>query len=191
MKNKVAFFILGLILISCQIEEIVPIHQSTERSISQVKYSIKIDSVLTEDGIRSIPIDRNGYYHVKITKLTSQQFHRITGRILEDGKEPKLKQKVYWESNLYWIMKRGSAFAIITESYVNYFTGEFTIVKLPPLINSKDELVPTVNSASYNSVGGRINTIISPIMEMKGDTMIVKATSYKVEKPVYTKIVLD
>ncbi len=55
--------------------------------------------------------------------------------------------------------------------YLNYYTGQFTIVTLPPMINSVNALVPTINKVSYNSADGSINTVIAPKWEMRGDTM--------------------
>ena len=59
------------------------------------------------------------------------------------------------------------------------------------MIVSKDELVPTINKASYSGTNGEINTIISPISEMKGDTMVIKAFNYNAKKTIYTKVVLE
>ena len=81
--------------------------------------------------------------------------------------------------------------ATITQAYVNYFTGQFTIVKLPPLIANKDELVPTTNASSYSGTAGEINNVIAPIREMIGDTMVLKASHYTSKKVIYTKIVLE
>ena len=113
------------------------------------------------------------------------------GKILVNGKEPYPNENVNFESNLYWWLRRGDTTATITQAYVNYFTGQFTIVKLPPLIANKDELVPTTNSSSYSGKGGEINTIISPIREMIGDTLVLKTSHSISNKNIYTKIVLD
>lgn len=155
------------------------------------EYSFTVDSVLMRDGRKSLLKDGNGNYHLKLDTNTNQQSHRITGRILVNGKEPYPAEKVEWESNLYWILRRGDTLATITKSYLNYYTGQFTIANLPPLIASKDELVPTINKASYSGTKGEINTIISPISRMKGDTMIVKASHNESKKIIYTKIILD
>jgi hypothetical protein len=110
---------------------------------------------------------------------------------LLNGKEPIPAENIEWESNLYWWLRRGDTTAYITKSYINYYTGQFTIVSLPPMIASKDELVPTTNKSSYSGKNGEINTIIAPISEMKGDTLILKATHYESKKMLITKIVLD
>jgi hypothetical protein len=88
-------------------------------------------------------------------------------------------------------LRRGDTTATITQAYVNYFTGQFTIVKLPPLIANKDELVPTTNASSYSGTAGEINNVIAPIREMIGDTMVLKASHYTSKKVIYTKIVLE
>jgi hypothetical protein len=162
-----------------------------EEYIPQKEYTFTIDSVLTRDGLRSLPKDQNGLYHLKINSIGTSQSHRVTGRILVNGKEPYPNEKVSFESNLYWWLRRGDTTATITKSYVNYFTGQFTIVNLPPLIANKDELVPTTNTSTYSGKGGELNNIIAPIREMIGDTMVLKASHYTSKKVIYTKIVLE
>lgn len=171
-------------LIGCSKEEAALI-------LSKKTFSLKIDSVLNSTGTRSVLYDNNGYYHLKLDVTRNQTLSRVTGKILADGKEPYPPEKVDWESNLYWSIKRGDTVAIITKSYINYFTGLYTIVSLPPLIASKDELVPTSNFASYSGKGGEINNMIAPIYKMKGDTLILKTTHSTSKQIVYTKIVLD
>ncbi len=172
-----------LILFSACTKEDLPLPQKN--------YTLSIDSVLTRDGSKSLPKDANGFYHLKITTIGTPQSHRITGRILEDGKEPQHPLKIDWESNLFWWLRKQDTLAIITKSYVNYFTGQFTIVNLPPLVSNKDELVRTINLASYSGTTGEINTVISPIREMIGDTMVVKSNHTLSNKIIYTKIVLE
>ena len=172
-----------LILFSACTKEDLPIPQKN--------YTFSIDSVLTQSGTKSLPIDANGYYHLKLIPNSNQQPHRITGRILVNGKEPIPAENIEWESNLYWWIRRGNVVADITKSYINYYTGQYTIISLPPMIASKDELVPTINKASYSGTNGEINTIIAPISEMKGDTMVIKAFNYNAKKTIYTKVILD
>ena len=159
--------------------------------VPQKNYTFSIDSVLTQSGTKSLSIDANGYYHLKLIPNSNQQPHRITGRILINGKEPIPAESIEFESNLYWWIRRGDTIAYITNAYVNYFTGQYTIINLPPMIASKDELVPTINKTSYSGTNGEINTVIAPISEMKGDTMVVKAFNYNAKKTIYTKIVLE
>ena len=65
--------------------------------------------------------------------------------MLVNGKEPIPAEKIEWESNLYWWINKGDTLAYISKSYINYFTGQYTIISLPPMIVYKDELVPTIN----------------------------------------------
>ena len=159
--------------------------------VPQKNYTFSIDSVLTQNGTKSLSIDANGYYHLKLIPNSNQQPYRVTGRILVNGKEPIPAENIEWESNLYWWIRRGDTAAYISKSYINYFTGQFTIISLPPMIVSKDELVPTINKSIYSGTNGEINTIIAPISEMKGDTMIVKTTHFASKKIIFTKIVLE
>ena len=159
--------------------------------IPQKEYSFTIDSVLTQNGKQSLPKDQNGLYHLKITSIGTPQSHRVTGRVLVNGKEPFPPEKISFESNLFWWLRQGDTTAIITQSYVNYFTNQFTIINLPSMIASKDELVPTTNSSSYSGTKGEVNTIIAPIREMIGDTLVLKASHYTSKKIIYTKIVLE
>jgi hypothetical protein len=172
-----------LILLSACTKEDVIIPENT--------YTFTIDSVLTQNGLRSLPKDQNGLYHLKITSIGTPQSHRVTGRVLVNGKEPYPPEKISFESNLFWWLRRGDVTAIITQAYVNYYTGQFTIVNLPPMVSNKDELVPTTNFASYSGTKGEVNTIIAPIREMIGDTLVLKSSHYTSKKIIYTKIVLE
>jgi hypothetical protein len=179
--------IVCLLILACKKTEVV----------EPVKvYELSVDSVLTRDGKRSLPKDVNGYYHLQLQSapnglMYSQQTHRITGRILVNGTQPNPSEKVIWESNLHWYLKQGDTIAQVTKSYINYFNGQFTIVNLPPLISNQEQLVKTINCCSYSGIGGEINTMIAPISNMKGDTMVVKTEHYESRKILYTKIVLD
>lgn len=159
--------------------------------IPQKEYTFTIDSVLTQNGLRSLPKDQHGLYHLKITTIGTPQPHRVTGRILVNGREPYPLERVSFESNLFWWLRRGDTTATITQAYVNYFTGQFTIVNLPSMIANKDELVPTTNGSSYSGTKGEINTIIAPIREMIGDTLVLKSTHSPSNKVIYTKIVIE
>jgi hypothetical protein len=155
------------------------------------KYTISIDSVLTRDGVQSVPKDIKGYYHIKLIPIPQQQSYRVTGRILLNDKEPIPAEKIEWESNLYWFLKKGDIVASITKSYINYFTGQYTIVNLPPFVSNINSLIPTTNSSSYSGAGGKINTIISPVGNMIGDTLVLKTYHYESKITLYTKVVLE
>jgi hypothetical protein len=159
--------------------------------IPQKNYSMKINGIVNQNGIGSLPRDNNGYIHLKLDPTKNQTVHRVNGTILVNGSTPTPSEKIEWESNLYWTLKRNDTIAIITKSYINYYTGKFTIVQLPPMIASKDELVPTINPSSYSGTNGEFNIMIAPIYRMKGDTMIIKASNYSSKLFTTEKIVLD
>ncbi len=182
MKRILTPLLFSVFLVSCEKDVIIePI----------VNYELSIDSVLTQSGRASLPKDSNGFYRLKFVSNGTPQSHRVVGRILANGNEPNPPQKIEFESNLYWWLRQGDTTATITQAYVNYFTGQYTIVQLPPMIAHKDELVPTTNCCSYSGRGGEINTIIAPIREMIGDTLVLKASHYTSNKVVYAKVIIE
>jgi len=137
-----------------------------------------------------LPIDGNGYSHFTMYSQTTQNIHRISGTIKVNGAIPtEPREKIDWKSSHYWILREGDTTATITKTYLNYFTGQWMVVTLPPLVNNVTSLVPTVNPVCYNSEDGSINTIIAPLYNMKGDTLVVTAKLRNVTK--IAKIVLD
>ena len=172
-----------LFLFGCTKDIEIPVPKKT--------YTLEINGVLNQNGNGYLPKDVNGYYHLKLDKTKNQTVHRVNGKILVNGREPYPAEKVEWESNLYWILRRNDTITTITKTYINYFTGQYQIVQLPPLIASKDELVPTINSSSYSGDNGEINTMIAPIYNMKGDTLVIKASNYNSKLFIIKKIVLE
>ncbi len=157
------------------------------------------DEGMHEDPRFRLPKDANGYYYMTLTK-EGQNIQRISMRLLDGDKIVDTKccgprQKITWSSNLYWWILAGDTVANITKTYFNEFTGQLQYSNLPPLINWKDELVPTINSAAYtDEFTGRASTMIAPIGKMKGDTLTVYArynhsiSSFKKSSSFYTSV---
>lgn len=123
-----------------------------------------------------LPKDSNGYSVFKLYSNQTQNIHTISGSIRVNGRIPnEPREKVEWESSHNWKLNRGDTIATITKSYLNYFTGQWTVAKLPTLVSSVNALVPTINPVCYNSADGTINTVIAPMWSMKGDTMTIVA----------------
>lgn len=180
---KKVLIILGIVgIISCNKEVTTTPTKS---------YSISIDSVLTTDGTRKVPMDVNGYWHVKLDTTINQNIRRVTGRLLVDGKQPNPSEEVSWESNLFWYVNKGDTIAKMSQAYVNYYTGQYTIVNLPYLTANTKGIVPTTNPTTLSGTGGEINTIIAPLSRMKGDTLILKGYHYNSNKFVFARIVLE
>jgi hypothetical protein len=130
-----------------------------------------------------LPKDSNGYSVFKLYSTETQNIHTISGSIRVNGKIPnEPREKIEWENNLYWNLKKGDTIIAITKTYLNYYTGQFTIVKLPPMISNVNALVPTINKVCYNSADGSINTVIAPKWEMRGDTMTIVARINNITK---------
>jgi len=151
----------------------------------QVNDELLIEPTLELDA--RLPVDQNGYHHLSLNPAKNQTIHRISGVVRGIG-EPT---KVSWKSNLFWWLLEGDIVAEITKTYINSFTGELTYVNLPPLVNWKDALVPTINSSSYVGDNGEVNTVIAPIYRMKNDTLIVTAQINEWEVAKSLKIVLE
>ena len=178
MKNSVlAIFCVVIFLVllgSCTIFQ--------EETLSDDGKNIRFvfDEGLNDNPRFRLPKDANGYYYMTLTK-GGQNVQRISARLLDGNKIVNTKccgprQKVTWSSNLYWWILAGDTVANITKTYFNTFTGQLQYSNLPPLINWKDELVPTVNSSGYtDEFTGRSSTVIAPIGDMKGDTLTVYA----------------
>jgi len=136
---------------------------------------------LNDDPRYQLSKEINGFYELILNPYSNQTPQRITGRLLRNG-EPLVDtssgdkpKKVSWESNLYWWLSVGDTVVNVTQTYINEFTGELDYINLPPIINWRDKLVPTINSSSYTyQETGIVNTVIAPIYIMKGDTMKIK-----------------
>jgi len=157
----------------------------TEETFLEEGKNIRIvfDEGLNDDPQFRLPKDANGYYYMTLTK-PGQNIQRVSLRLLDGDKIVDTKccgprQKISWESNRFWWILAGDTVANITKTYFNQFTGQLQYSNLPPLINWKDELVPTVNPSAYtDEFTGRASTVIAPIGKMKGDTLTIYARYY-------------
>ncbi len=175
-RNKIVLIFLLSLIISCS---------KDQRILTDNGEGITIEFVdgLNDDPTYQLSKDSNGFYNLTLDRSANQTIQRITGRLLrygepiEDlwsGPQPK---GVNWESNLYWWLLEGETVAQITKTYLNLLTGELVYVNLPPLVNWKDVIVPTINKSSYSdNETGIVNIVIAPIQEMIGDTMKIKMT---------------
>ena len=129
-----------------------------------------------------------GYYKLDLnsTQNSIQTIHRITGQLLNNGKEPNPPQLVEWESSHSWTLN-DTAYVFIRRT-INYL-GEWVSVDTTYVTGFAGTIVPTINEFSYSGTDGEINTVIAPIDEMVGDTMIVKAKFRDLEKTI--RIILE
>lgn len=172
--SSVLYIFILFILFSCTLDDNVSID-------SGQGITIEFLEGLNDDPIFQLSRNSNGHYEMILDRTKNQTTQRISGRLLRDGvpivdkwsgNQPK---KVDFTSNLYWWLLEGDVVANITYTYINFFTGELSYVNLPPLINWKDVLIPTINPSSHTNLEtGIFNTVIAPINEMVGDTMKIK-----------------
>ena len=174
--NKILLVFLLSLIISCS---------KDQKTLTDNGEGITIGFLegLNDNPTYQLSKDSNGFYILTLDRSKNQTIQRITSKLLRNGKpiedlwsgsQPK---KVNWESNLYWWLLEGDTVANITKTYLNLFTGELIYVNLPPLLNWRDVIVPTINESSYSDdETGIVNTVIAPIQEMIGDTMKIKMT---------------
>ena len=172
--NKILLIFLLSLIISCS---------KDQKTLTDNGEGITIGFLegLNDNPTYQLSKDSNGFYILTLDRSKNQTIQRITSKLLRNGKpiedlwsgsQPK---KVNWESNLYWWLLEGDTVANITKTYLNLFTGELIYVNLPPLLNWRDVIVPTINESSYSDdETGIVNTVIAPIQEMIGDTMKIK-----------------
>lgn len=134
---------------------------------------------LNDEGNFKLPKDNNGYYYLTLDG-EGQTVYRISAKLT------RFEQPVYsgrsgyrhrleWSSNLFWWLLPGDTVSNITRTYFNPFTGEIQYVNLPPIVNWEEQLVSTINKvSSTDEKTGIGNTVIGPIQEMLGDTMMIR-----------------
>ena len=143
-------------------------------------YTMELDGRLdtTDDGLYKLELNS--------TQNSIQTIHTIGGTLLNNGEEP-YPQLVEWESSHNWTLN-DTAYVFVRRTInvlgdwvqCRYFVCNW-------ICNGSS--VPTINEFSYSGDGGEINTVIAPIDEMVGDTLIVKARFEDIEETI--RIVLE
>ena len=142
-------------------------------------YTMELDGRLdtTDEGLYKLNLNS--------TQNSIQTIHRISGKLLNNGEEP-YPQLVEWESSHNWILN-DTAYVIVRRT-INAL-GNWVTIDTSYVTGFNGSSVPTINEFSYSGDGGEINTVIAPIDEMVGDTLIVKARFEDIEKTI--RIVLE
>ena len=142
---------------------------SCEDSISKLPdfYTLEIDGRLDTTA--------EGLYKLKLTSTNNsdQTIHRITGQLLNNGEEPYPPQYVDWESSHVWYLSDTTH--IIIRRTINVL-GEWVNIDTTYVTQFQGDIVPTINSTSVSGTDGEINTVIAPIEDMRGDTLVVTCT---------------
>jgi hypothetical protein len=153
----------------------------TEDPISDIpdNYTMELDGRLdtTNEGLYKLELNS--------TDNSIQTIHRITGKLLNNGEEP-YPQLVEWESSHQWTLN-DTAYVFIRRT-INVL-GQWVDVDTTYVTGFAGTIIPTINEFSYSGTGGEINTVIAPIDEMVGDTLIVKAKFEDLEETI--RIVLE
>ena len=171
LRFALVFYILMFIgLTSCTKEDDITIPDN---------YTLELDGRLdtTTDGLYKLELNS--------TQNSIQTIHRITGKLLNNGEEP-YPQLVEWESSHNWTIN-DTAYVIVRRT-INAL-GNWVVIDTSYVTGFNGSSVPTINEFSYSGTGGEINTVIAPIDDMVGDTLIVKARFEHIEKTI--RIVLE
>ena len=165
MKKTLLILISVIGLISCEKEEIQVPHN----------YTLSVDGRLdtTNEGLYKLQLNS--------TSNSIQTIHRLTGKLLNNGVEPYPPQLVNWESSHSWTLN-DTAYVMIRR--VINTNGQWVNVDTTYVTGFAGAIVPTINPSSYSGTGGEINTVIAPIDEMIGDTMVVKCKFKNLEKTI-------
>ena len=128
-----------------------------------------------------------GLYKLELNSSNNsiQTIHTIGGTLLNNGEEP-YPQLVEWESSHNWTLN-DTAYVIVRRT-INVL-GNWVVIDTSYVTGFNGSSVPTINKFSYSGDGGEINTVIAPIDEMVGDTLIVKARFEDIEETI--RIVLE
>jgi hypothetical protein len=142
-------------------------------------YTLELDSRLdtTDDGLYKLELNS--------TQNSIQTIHRISGKLLNNGEEP-YPQLVEWESSHNWTLN-DTAYVIVRRT-INAL-GNWVTIDTSYVTGFNGIDVPTINEFSYSGTGGEINTVIAPIDDMVGDTLIVKARFEDIQETI--RIVLE
>jgi hypothetical protein len=175
--------IIGIVLLcACNKEVTTPIPP-------QHTITFTIDSALSSNGKQSLPLDRNGFYHLVMDNAKNQTLSRITGTLLVDNKPIQIpspvQANVEWSGSHFWLLKRGDTVGTIIKTYFNPYTGQLQNIQLPNLTSQSDVVIPIVNTSSYSDFEtGKVNTMAAPVYPMKGDTItIIGKVRYTIEIP--------
>jgi hypothetical protein len=128
-----------------------------------------------------------GLYKLELNSSDNsiQTIHTIGGTLLNNGEEP-YPQLVEWESSHNWTLN-DTAYVIVRRT-INVL-GDWVVIDTSYVTGFNGSSVPTINEFSYSGDNGEINTVIAPIDEMVGDTLIVKARFEDIEETI--RIVLE
>mgnify|MGYP007078116015 FL=1 len=171
MKKTLLILISVIGLISCEKEELI---------------SPSDNYTLTVDG--RLDTTSNGLYKLQLNSTSNsiQTIHRLTGKLLNNGNEPYPPQLVNWESSHSWTLT-DTAYVMIRR--IINTNGQWVNVDTTYVTGFGGAIIPTINSSSYSGTDGEINTVIAPVDNMIGDTMVVKCKFKNLEKTI--RIILE
>jgi len=137
-----------------------------QEDISPLGHDFEIDTRL--------PVDSSGYYHLQLSQEW-QTLHRISGNVSPIANSYDLAT-INWTSSHYWYIGD-------TLGYIVHFNNSENDIYL---YSNRDTAyitwfdgfeVETINSITYQTEDGEINTMFAPVKSMKDDTVNITAVA--------------
>ena len=119
-----------------------------------------------------LPIDSNGFFHLSLNMGSWQTLHRISGSVSAVEQDWALT-KVYWSSSHYWIIGDTLGYIVHFNDPFNDTNYWYQTPDTSYITFFEGFEVPTINSASYSTNDGEINTMFAPVQNMLGDTITI------------------
>ena len=101
-----------------------------------------------------------------------QTLHRISGSV-SPVEEDWALTKVYWSSSHYWIIGDTLGYIVHFNNPFNDTNHWYQTPDTSYITFFEGFEVPTINSASYSTNDGEINSMFAPVKSMIGDTVTV------------------
>ena len=141
-----------------------------------------------------LPVDSNGFYHLNLDMQNWQTLHRISGYVDSVSQDWALT-KVYWTSSHYWIIGDTLGYIIHFNNPFNDTNYYYQTPDTSYITFFEGFEVPTINSASYSTMNGEINTMFAPVRNMLGDTITISAQAIFADgylsDILYIKVIMD
>ena len=158
-KSFIIFFVFLLYFYSCT-------NQNDNISSLNLQHHFDLDARL--------PVDSNGFYHLNLDINNWQTLHRISGSVDSVNQQWALT-KVYWTSSHYWIIGDTLGYIVNFNNPFNDTNYYYQTPDTSYITFFEGFEVPTINSASYSTMNGEINTMFAPVRSMLADTITISA----------------
>lgn len=137
-----------------------------EKESDQYTYDFEIDP--------RMEINADGFYELELSE-SWQTLHRIGASVPSVVNDYDLIV-VRWRSSHSWLI--GDTLGYVVHQYWTLNDTTFYAVNDTSYVDWFDGFeVPTINSVSYSTLDGEVNTMFAPVRSMAGDTVRITGTA--------------